>query len=381
MGDKTGISWTDATWNPIAGCSIVSPACTNCYAMAMAARIERMGNLRYAGLTQPSKAGPVWTGKIVHAPDYALHMPLRWKKPRRIFVNSMSDLFHEAVEDWKIAEIYGIMIAAHHLRGHTFQWLTKRSPRARKLLNDAGFWDEANDFATDHFLERCDPLNRRKDDARATCDDYSPTNPPPGIWAGATAEDATRFGERVPDLRATPAVRHFISYEPALGPLDGCDVAGLDWIIAGGESGPNARPSHPDWFRSLRDQCAKAGVPFFFKQWGEWGEPTDDLGRLDWPYHKDYDRTHWFDARTCARPIETGWDDKYHHGYSRALDPGVNLWETPEYLDQVARCPQGSCRATGKCQGNESRAAVTRVGKRRAGSLLDGVEHKAFPHD
>jgi hypothetical protein len=227
--------------------------------------------------------------------------------------------------------------------------------------------------------------------------------PLPNVWLGVTAEDQTRADDRIPDLLATPSAKRFISAEPLLGPIDvrwalGTPVeiaAGflarghfapgletlrpLDQIITGGESGPNARPSHPDWFRSLRDQCAVARVPFFFKQWGEWGEPLDTLGALDWPYHKDHDRTHWFDARECVRPIERGWDDKYHHGHCRALDPAVNLWETPEYLDQVGRCPQASCRKAAKCQGNEARAAVVRVGKRRAGAMLDGREHKDFP--
>jgi protein gp37 len=372
MADKTGIEWTDATWNPLAGCSIVSPACTNCYAMAQAARIERMQPTgHYAGLTQPSKAGPVWTGKIAHAPDYALHMPLRWKKPRRIFVNSMSDLFHQAVEDWKIVEIYGLMIAAHHLRGHTFQWLTKRPARARKLLNDGGFWDEVNDVAGQEVLDRCDPLNRRQGDARATCDDYSAENPPPGIWAGGTVEDQPRADERIPDILAIPAAKRFISVEPQLGEIDLAAIhpaenafldfrdtptyrmrvnalsgwwwqefledgqwtefedtgrgfaqkpyvhTRLDWVIAGGESGPHARPMHPDWPRALRDQCAAAGVPFFFKQHGEWLWTGDDNGEI--PF---------------ARP---------------------KLFEF------------------------SNGASLYRVGKRRAGSLLDGVQHKEFP--
>lgn len=273
MGTK--IEWCDETWNPIAGCSIVSPACTNCYAMAMAARIERMQpGGHYAGLTQPSKAGPVWTGKIVQAPDHVLTQPLRWKKPRKIFVNSMSDLFHESVPDEWIDRIFAVMALSPQ---HTFQVLTKRPKRMRK------------------WFERWPDGITWKNQAGW---------PLPNVWLGVTAEDQPRADERIPDLLATPAAKRFVSIEPMLGPVDltrlsmgesdfepvagaGLDGVrrirftinsldgvksfkwpGLDWVICGGESGPNARPMFVGHARDLMRQCQSAGVPFFMKQLG-----------------------------------------------------------------------------------------------------------------
>jgi protein gp37 len=359
---KSKIQWTDATWNPLAGCSIVSPGCTNCYAMAMAARIERMGGAdHYVGLTEMVKGKPVWTGKVALASEKTLLAPLRWKKPRKIFVNSMSDLFHEKVDQLDIASIYGVMIAAHHLHGHIFQWLTKRSARARDVLNREEFWDTANSFAENHIFERVDPNNRRRDDARATCDDYDASNPPPGIWAGVTAEDQPRADERIPDLLATPAAVRFVSCEPMLGKialhnlpfsqsqahvnaLSGETISchgdydnegpRLDWVIVGGESGPGARPMHPDWARSLRDQCAAAGTPFFFKQWGEWA----------YVYDRDADDPDW-----RKPPKAEDNNERY-----------LNL-------------------AGGHGFHGERVHFVRKVGKHRAGRLLDGVEHNDFP--
>lgn len=445
MAETSSIEWTDATWNPVTGCSVVSPGCTNCYAMRLAGTRLAHHPSR-AGLTRDTKAGPVWTGEVRVNWEW-IDQPLTWSRPRRIFVCAHGDLFHEEVGEEDLSLIYGTMIAAHHLRGHQFQVLTKRSARARELLNKAEFWAAAMATASAEIMDRTDPHNRRRDDARATCGEYGPKAPPPGIWLGVSAEDQTRADERVPDLLATPAAVRFISAEPLLGPIDlrqwlhsyGCGCGwggdtpldycrhcgwrgqadgeigvarclecremvedynacpeceghdgdglsfgpnsrrGPDWVIVGGESGNDARPMHPDWARGIRDQCEAAGVPFFFKQWGEWGPPRDSLGRVDWPYHPDYDRTHWFDARTCVRPIEPGWDDKYHSGLSRSLNPFVDLFRTPEFLGQVARCSQASCVTAGQCQGNEARAAVTRYGKRRTGRLLDGRTHDAMP--
>jgi protein gp37 len=274
MGDNTGIEWTDATWNPIVGCSIVSPGCTNCYAMKFAGnRLD--GNPKaphYAGTTQKSKAGPVWSGKLALAPQHIVNAPLKWSKPRRIFVNSMGDLFHESVPDEWILDALTIMAIA---RRHTFQVLTKRAERMRDFMSNPDLLQEimVNWWSFDDGMRSVEAW------------------PLPNVWLGVSAEDQRRADERIPYLPETPAAVRFVSAEPLVGPIDLCRIkedtgftfdalsrkvgisfrgVGLDWIIAGGESGPNARRMHPDWARSLRDQCAAAGVPFFFKQWGEW---------------------------------------------------------------------------------------------------------------
>jgi protein gp37 len=349
MADGTHIEWTDATWNPITGCSVVSPGCTNCYAMRLAGTRMKHHPSR-AGLTRETKAGPVWTGEVRVNWEW-LDQPLRWSRPRMIFVCAHGDLFHESV-DWEtIAQIYGVGIAAHHLRGHILQVLTKRHERARELLNRDDFWDLANSTASMEITSRTDPLTRRSDDARATCDDYTPGNPPPGIWLGVSVEDQVRADERIPALLETPAAVRWLSMEPLLGPVDlnalaeGAEnlnaLTGLrenpfgdivtrrygskiDWVVVGGESGPNARPMHPDWARLIRDQCAAADVPFHFKQWGAWApDPAGD----------------------------------------RCVDlTGRNM----PNLEPHGANGDGTVR-------------VADVGKKRAGRLLDGVEHNGFP--
>ncbi len=322
MGDKTGIEWAEATWNPTVGCSLVSPGCTNCYAMRHAARLDRMGGMagaKYAGLTQASKAGPVWNG-TVRLDEEALDQPLRWKRPRRIFVNSMSDLFHESLSFGQIMRVFNVMWQCRH---HTFLVLTKRADRMREFMQK---WADLSgeDFelklvrgpeATraahpsgrgQLFADMLDAMGMPPAGCAYPTFDWMGgmirwPNYPLNLWLGGSVEDQARADERIPLLLATPAAVRFISAEPLLGPLDlwngdpdprlGGHRAtqtfigewwepfdppkapprrGVDWVIAGGESGPNARPSHPGWFRSLRDQCLVAGVPFFFKQWGEW---------------------------------------------------------------------------------------------------------------
>ena len=262
---STKIEWTDETWNPVRGCSIVSKGCTHCYAMRQAHRFSGPGQ-PYEGLTTMSKGGPVWTGKVRLVPEL-LDAPLRWTKPRRVFVNSMSDLFHEDVPHEFIARLFATMMEA---RQHTFQILTKRPERMLATMKQ--FVDENDEFG-----------GELPDDV-----------PPRNVWLGVSVEDQASADERIALLLQTPAAVRWISAEPLLGPIPNMDVhlvvrryrdgryyasedgpdggmlTRLHWIVAGGESGPRARPSHPDWFRSLRDQCAAAGVPFFFKQWGEW---------------------------------------------------------------------------------------------------------------
>ena len=261
MSDHTHIEWTDATWNPITGCSVVSAGCKHCYAMRLAGTRLRHHPSR-AGLTRPTIVGPVWTGDVRFNEDW-LDQPLRWKKPRRIFVCAHGDLFHEAVPDAWIDRVFAVMALAPQ---HTFQVLTKRPERMKAWVRN----ERSLDVVLQHWKNRKAGQH---------------TWPLPNVHLGVSAENQATADERIPLLLQTPAAVRFISAEPLLGPLNlrlflpfatrgrggpAREKGGLDWVIAGGESGPGARPSHPDWFRSLRDQCQAADVPFFFKQWGEW---------------------------------------------------------------------------------------------------------------
>ncbi|AZN71983.1 phage Gp37/Gp68 family protein [Georhizobium profundi] len=296
MADKTAIEWTDATWNPITGCSVVSPGCTNCYAMRLAGTRLRNHPSR-AGLTIDSKAGPVWNGELRFNKS-ALRQPLSWKQPRRIFVCAHGDLFHESVPDEWIDQIFAVMALAPQ---HTFQVLTKRADRMRAYFT--ALPARAGDVA------RWGTWHWGANDPDSLFDQIIDTvqHALPNVWLGVSVEDQKRADERIPDLLATPAAIRWISAEPLLGPLDlrrirydqnkvsYCvdalnnlgfrsatwwrepDVEPvdqprrtIDWVVAGGESGSSARPMHPVWVRSIRDQCAEANVPFLFKQWGEW---------------------------------------------------------------------------------------------------------------
>jgi protein gp37 len=269
MSQTSAIEWTEATWNPIVGCSVTSPGCANCYAMPMAARLEAMGLAHYKGTTKPSKAGPVWTGKVAMAPETTLLAPLRRKKPTTYFVNSMSDLFHEAVPDEWIDKVFAVMALCPQ---HTFQVLTKRSKRMREYLTGE------NPLVRLHHTAAGDISGDTARQFMPYGNIYSlyldAPWPLPNCWLGVSAEDQRRFDERWADLRETPAAVTFISMEPLLGPIF-FRPAKPNWVIVGGESGPDARPMHPDWARSIRDQCAAAGVAFFFKQWGEWNPFAD----------------------------------------------------------------------------------------------------------
>ena len=245
MADNSKIEWTDATWSPITGCSVVSPGCTNCYAMKLAG--GRMQNhWSRQGLTKPSKAGPVWNGEVRFNKGW-LHQPLAWKRPRTIFVCAHSDLFYDAVPVAWIEEIWVNMAIADR---HRFQVLTKRPARMYEVLSDIG------------FRERVLDMHEAVMGARA------PDWPLPNVWTGVSVEDRPRTG-RINRLREVPAAVRFLSLEPLLEDLGEMDLAGIDWVIVGGESGPSARPMHPDWARSIRDQCQAAGVAFHFKQHGE----------------------------------------------------------------------------------------------------------------
>jgi protein gp37 len=234
-----------------------------------------------------------------------LTLPLSWRKPALIFGNSTSDLFHEGLDGDSIAQIFAVAVAAHHLRGHTTQFLTKRADRMRELLNDDDWWDVVNAYASMHVMERVDPLDRRSDDARATLDDYGPDKPAPGVWLGVSIEDRPALLQRAGDLRHTPAAVRFFSCEPLIGELGDVLLDGIDWVICGGESGHGARPMHPEWARSLRDQCAAAGVPFFFKQWGEWAPGENALtGQRSTTRVADLDQQGWFFSEVTVRQGE-----------------------------------------------------------------------------
>lgn len=256
MAANSKIEWTDATWNPITGCSVTSPGCTNCYAMRLAGTRLKHHHSR-AGLTVESKAGPVWNGEV-RLNEAWLDQPLRMRRPRRIFVCAHGDLFHEQVPDEWIDRVMIKMIGAKH---HILQVLTKRSTRMRAYM--MRFKPDGDGYVTR--------------DGRAALGAYprgwpifaDDNFPPKHIWLGVSVEDRARL-KRLEDLRHTPSAVRFVSFEPLLENLGVVDLSGIRWLIVGGESGPDARPMHPDWARSLRDQCQAAGVPFFFKQHGEW---------------------------------------------------------------------------------------------------------------
>jgi len=327
MGSKTKIEWTDATWNPITGCTEISPGCANCYAARLAA--TRLRNVSaYKGLASLVQHGkkPLWKQQVRFNLE-RLEEPLHWRKPRKIFVCDMSDLFHEKVPQEWIAKIFQVMFRADW---HTYQILTKRAGRMREIMQD---------LTTYSTMFGGKPL--------------------PHVWLGVSVENQRFADERIPMLLETPAAVRWISAEPLLGPINldfigpvgssksaiGCRPCNwkqqtataqsgghtchesrpkLDWIVCGFESGPHARPGHPNWARSLRDQAVAASIPFFFKQWGEWAPAV------------------------------------------RANAEGDITWPAPEHDKSVQ--PFG-----------ESGPWMQRWGKKVAGRLLDGREWSEFP--
>lgn len=315
MGDTTSIEWTEATWNPILGCTKVSPGCDHCYAERIVERFHGKGSFADVRLNEAK-----------------LNLPLTWKRPRRVFVNSMSDLFHEGVPDDFIVDVFARMWWSPR---HTFQVLTKRHARMRSLMPkvEEALRQIAGDLT---LVDAPTPL----------------TWPLPNVWLGVSVEDQKWADIRIRHLLETPAAVRWLSCEPLLGPLNlqrylsgiaysstamGRGVGGqmftsgpgLDWVVVGGESGPGARPMHPQWLRSLRDQCEAAGVPHFLKQRGEW----------------TWDMT----GSECRPP-------------------------------QAWVCTDGRVgdEATAVADGGEWQG-IWRVGKKRAGRLLDGELHDAYP--
>lgn len=375
MADGTKIEWTDATWNPITGCSVVSPGCTNCYAMKLAGgRLKHIPSRK--GLTVNTKAGPVWNGEVRLNEEW-LTQPLEWKKPRMIFVCAHGDLFAENVPDAWIDMVFAVMALAPQ---HTYQVLTKRPDRMRAYLGDPGDQRSARHHAImPHAWHIADHFPTNGIDLRAIGPVGAERR---NIWLGFSAEDQRRYDERKEHmLDISWAGPKFLSAEPVLGALDlgfnwdHCDLCGgtgilarwpkgschvcdgrgkvqiigrprrdgyrsLQWIIVGGESGPNARPTHPDWVRSIRNQCAGAGVPFFFKQWGNWAIAID----------RDKDDP---DRRA-------DYSNKFSD--SRKNIAWLNL-------------------AGGRGFHGERFHVMRRATKSNAGRLLDGIEHSAFPEN
>jgi protein gp37 len=311
MGDNSGIEWTDATWNPTRGCSRISPGCTNCYAERQAARMDVPGGA-YQGLLDHTKAGrPRWNGQV-RLVESQLDLPIRWTKPRRIFVDSMSDLFHEGLPVEAIARVFAVMVRATK---HTFQVLTKRAARMQKLLSDVEFW---------RLVQRKHDEQRGAPGCPSLAADLH-AYPLKRIWLGVSVEDQQRADERIPLLLQTPAAVRFVSAEPLLGPVDirrflwpvhdqwpspyrtpeEARAAGavvtrhrqalvsaarefVDWVIVGAESGSGARPMDETWVRSLRDQCRDAGSLFFFKQSLDGGGKKVSLPVLDGKRHAEF---------------------------------------------------------------------------------------------
>ena len=306
MGDGTTISWTNATWNVTRGCRRVSTGCEHCYAERQAIRMSGPGGA-YHGLVKSTTNGPRWTGEVSFDVS-ALNLPLHWKSPRTVFVDSMSDLFYDKFTDEQIAAVFAVMAACPQ---HTFQVLTKRARRMCEWFT----WFSSHGYAPGQMLEKNlyelakldDSTDLRFTDEEWLCaltnvvngyaawphqigdgnplDGSRPRWPLPNVWLGVSVENQDAADERIPNLLATPAAVRFLSCEPLLGPIDfghqgpimrwlRADSLGVGWVIAGCESGPGARPCDVAWLRSLRDQCAAAGVPFFLKQ----AEESADCG-------------------------------------------------------------------------------------------------------
>jgi protein gp37 len=372
MSDKTGIEWTDATWNPVTGCTKVSSGCDNCYAETFAERWRGTPGHHFEN------------GFDVQLRPDKLDQPLKWKKPRKIFVNSMSDLFHQDVPDEYIARVFAVMAATPQ---HTYQLLTKRHGRMRSFLRDecrcggghapgVHLRSEMDWVSTPHsptYVPGIEPSLYHRI-----------TWPLPNVWMGVSAENQATANLRVPALLETPAETRFVSVEPMLGPVDltklqrrpdataaidalsgdvwstttgdiyaaapGC----IDWVIVGGESGRGARPMHPQWARDLRDQTIAAGRAFLFKQWGEWGPAPWKLAREEGESDDAYK------ARSNAEAATRSYAP-WAHEYDHFVNEGHPAW--------------GGERAT-SCGPH---APIRRWGKKRAGRELDGRTWDQYP--
>lgn len=351
MGAQSKIEWTDATWNPVRGCTRISPGCGGprdeggCYAEAQAARFSDPGQ-PFHGFAVRTPKGGRWTGKLALLPD-KLREPLSWREPRKVFVNSMTDLFHENLSDDAIDRVFAVMALCPQ---HTFQVLTKRSARMRDYLADPETPGRVGDLICDLTMSMRLPvvlIAPGMDEAAAPMGPrvYLGAWPQPNVWLGVSVEDQARANERREDLRATPAAIRFVSYEPALGPVDWRGWEFLDWLIAGGESGRKARPPHPEWMRAARDFSATNGIAFFLKQWGEW-----------WPQECNPLADQRFAERLKAARI-----------IPSPARPERGCWDA-----------RGEWRP-GSIAGGPPAYTMWRLGKNASGRLLDGRTHDAFP--
>lgn len=394
MATDTSIEWADKTWSPIIGCDRVSPGCDSCYAITTA-HIRKSNPhpdiaAAFAGTTHKTDGRIDWTGQINHLED-RLAQPLAkdWQKPLKIFVNSQSDLFHKDVDTDFIAKVFAIMALTPQ---HEYQILTKRHARMRSVLTDICTCGNGHAPGT-HFRSRMawavskanpDRIPGVPDDAEQRVND-APW-PLPGVWMGVSVENQHWANIRIPALLDTPAAVRWISAEPLLGPVDlygdlrndvyrctcgswerdgnvhtlcpDCGQAWrykpgdarINWVVAGGESGPKARPMHPDWPRSLRNQCALAGVPYLFKQWGTWGvdAPLDDQGRI-------------LNTRRGLGITVANDGTVYQPG-------DLSYPDGPRYGEAIRA---GHDRS--------HLAGMYRLGKKKAGRELDGRTHDEFP--
>lgn len=313
MGDKTGIEWTDATWNAVRGCTRVSEGCRNCYAETVAHRFSGEGQ-PYEGLIKKGR----WNGQVKFVREHLLD-PLRWKRPRKVFVNSMSDVFHEGFTNEQIAAQFAVMCAAPR---HSFQVLTKRPARMREFflwLTEGDDPDEMLMCSLDQILERgeMDDVQLKALDRIIFPEEgWASAYCAPHIMIGVSIEDQRAADERLPYmawLSSEFGFQTFVSCEPLLGAVElGAYAEILDWVIVGGESGAGARPMRPEWARALRDECHEADTPFFFKQWGQWAPGAG--GELVRHAHKG-DAGALLDGAECrawpaAVPVERlGWQE------------------------------------------------------------------------
>jgi protein gp37 len=351
MAASSKIEWTDRTWNPLRGCSRVSPGCQHCYAERVAYRFSGPGQ-PYENLVRTTTQGPKWTGDVRLVAD-VLGAPLSWAKPSKVFVNSMSDLFHESVPFEFIASVFAVMSVTTR---HTYQVLTKRPERMLEFFQWVAAKNSvfAGDRIHDHWPAQI-KWKPQNSPGRGGYDNCGPSWPCENVWLGVSAEDQKTANARIPLLLQVPAAVRFLSMEPLLGSVNlhpwlckhgqasrpeqnhgpWCDPAGqIDWVIVGGESGPQARPTHPNWVRSLRDQCAAANVPWLFKQWGEFAP-----GEIAGPKHGSVMAATWLGGQWI---------------FDRVGNPQ----------------PDDHC---------DDEPDLFRIGKKAAGRLLDGVQHDGFP--
>lgn len=368
-----GIAWCTETWNPLRGCSRVSDGCRNCYAEAMAGRFSGVGQPYEGTITKDSHGQSKWNGTIKLVGEH-LQDPLRWIRPRIVFVNSMSDLFHESVPDEFIDQVFAVMALA---KQHTFQVLTKRPERMLAYLSrpavEVRVGLQAFDFClqAQHLSGGTSKLGKGLSMKASDINPGGLANwPLPNVWIGCTVENQETADVRIPLLLQTPAAVRWLSMEPLLGAVDLALLGTLPrsqhanytqthdllhWVVVGGESGSNARPMHPDWARSLRDQCAEAGVSFLFKQWGEW--------------------------HTKAFIVSSGTSVFRQFGDFQQWVNKAQTWvQGGICLDRDGReLKNGGDMMRARDEGKFPVTIMHRVGKKAAGRLLDGVLHDGYP--